>query len=558
MEQHYLTILRDTESWVATRITHQIHDRNNKAFGGIVMPSGVVEAKPAFIFFEQAVAVYLNEDSHYYRDDDLYEHMMAALSFAARTQHENGLFDYVTCNFYSAPDTCFMIKMLMPSYYYLKRQESITEKEQAILDLEDAILRKAAHGIAEGGFHTPNHRWAITSSLLELWKLYGGEELKERAEQYLAEGIDCNEDGEYAEKSAGNYNRVNNDAMITIGEVTGDPSWDKYVIRNLHMMLHYWEPDGSVFTANSTRWDKDNLMYPTDYYYEYMMMGVRHQIPEFLRMANTIMDICRERGQCAPLFLMHFMLHPKWRTIEVPEPYETPDYHVFYENSQIARVRTGSYTWTVLGGKSNFLYFHNGAIKLEMKVAGSFCEHRAFKADTVEPYGNGFHLHQTMHGWYYLPWTDENRPATSDWWQMDNENKRERLHGPNMEIDVYVNESDEADGIDVRVVTKGVDGDPWRIELAFTGANFMENEHMATYLNGNEAITVKDGYTSMSNYEDAIIVGPGFGTHHFMEGKEDSEARNAGSSTLYFTDYTGFDRTISIRNRRSRHLPEMR
>ena len=86
----------------------------------------------------------------------------------------------------------------------------------------------------------------------------------------------------------------------------------------------------------------------------------------------------------------------------------------------------------------------------------------------------------------------------------------------------------------------------------------MENEHMATYLNGNEAITVKDGYTSMSNYEDAIIVGPGFGTHHFMEGKEDSEARNAGASTLYFTDYTGFDRTISIRNRRSRHLPEMR
>ena len=62
--------------------------------------------------------------------------------------------------------------------------------------------------------------------------------------------------------------------------------------------------------------------------------------------------------------------------------------------------------------------------------------------------GGTAHLHQTMRGWYYLPF--EEKPETSDWWKMD-QSKRKKKLGPDMEIDVYVEPAEG--GIDVRVVT---------------------------------------------------------------------------------------------------------
>ena len=141
----------------------------------------------------------------------------------------------------------------------------MTAEEIRILDMVEHIVRQGAYGILQGGFHTPNHRWAIASVLMTCSRLFDCEEMEQAAFTYLNEGIDCNEDGEFAEKSAGNYNRVNNDAMIMLSEATGDPSYEQNALRNLRMMLTYWEPDDSVFTANSTRFDKDRLEIPISF-----------------------------------------------------------------------------------------------------------------------------------------------------------------------------------------------------------------------------------------------------------------------------------------------------
>ncbi|MBE5831789.1 MAG: hypothetical protein E7306_08635 [Butyrivibrio sp.] len=553
MEKHYQFILKDTEELVYESMCRQITDKQNENYGAFLDNNHILDAKFTIYRTASMIALYCNSDSKLYRDKALFKRIMAGLGFAKKMQHESGLYDYVTCNFSSAPDTAFCIKKIMPHFFYLRDVvgDKRTKEEDEIFSILNEIIRKAALGIMTGGFHTPNHRWAIASTLMECSKIYGNEDMATCAKKYLAEGIDCNEDGEYAEKSAGNYNRVNNDAMITLAESTGDASYEEHVVRNLRMMLHYWEPDGSVFTANSTRFDKDRLMYPTDYYTEYMLMAEKHNIPEFYEMLNTIIDICRKKNLHGPDCLIDFMRNPKWRSTEHDGFYKDPDYHVFYKNSGISRNKTGRYTYTVMSGKSNFLYFHNGTIKLEMKVAGSFCEHRAFKSETMEEKDGVFHLHQTMHGWYYLPWSEDKIPKTNDWWQMDNASRDKKM-GPDMDIDVYVSESKDKDGIDVRVKTCGVNGAPWRIEISLTGANFMENEHLATTLKGNETIIAKDNMVTVSNDFDTLTIGPAFGTHRFMEGKEDSELTNAGASTLYFTDYTGFDHTISIRNMRSK------
>ncbi|MCM1222665.1 MAG: hypothetical protein NC548_50215 [Lachnospiraceae bacterium] len=547
MEKHYQKMIQDTQDRVVKSLQIQILEERSPMYGGFAEPSGIVQAKFAIYRVAGMAAAYCNEDTCFYHDGRILERILKGLDYVARVQHESGLFDYITCNFFSAPDTAFCIKKLLPLYEYLRgrREEALTEEERLILEKVERIVKQGAYGLLQGGFHTPNHRWAIASVLMACSRLFDSREMEQAAYTYLKEGIDCNEDGEFAEKSAGNYNRVNNDAMILLSEATGDPFYEQHAVRNLRMMLTYWEPDDSVFTANSTRFDKDRLIYPKDYYMEYLKMGMKYRIPEFLQMCNTIFDIVDRQHITSPDFLIWFMLRPEYRKFEFEGNYCRPDFRSFYQESGIARGQQGRFTYTVMNGKSNFFYFHNGTVKLEMKVAGSFCEHRAFKSEKMERLSEGeYHLSQTMRGWYYLPFAE--KPETSDWWKMDNASREKKL-GPDMRIDVWVKEREM--GVDVRVKTSGVEGAPWRIELAFSGVNFLINDYVEMPLTGSEVIVVKKGYTEVGNGRDAVIVGPGFGEHHFTEGKEDSEAKTPGAATLYFTDYTAFDHVIEIRNK---------
>jgi hypothetical protein len=309
------------------------------------------------------------------------------------------------------------------------------------------------------------------------------------------------------------------------------------------MMLTYWEPDDSIFTANSTRFDKDRLVYPEGYYWFYLYLGAKYNIPEFAAMANYTFDIVREKNILSPNVLIRYMLHPELIDFESDVCGTPTQYHAYYADSGIARVRREGYTYTVMKDKSNFLYVHNGDIKLAVKIGGSFCEHRAFKAETMEMDETGaFHLHQTMRGWYYLPFPE--KPATSDWWQMDNASRPKKL-GPDMDIDVTVRETE--DGIDVDIRTSGVEGAPWRVELAFSGIDRISNDHMTMPVRGDEVLVLKDSFFTVSNAVSTMEVGPAFGVHHFTDGKEDSEAKTPGAATVYLTDYTAFHHTISIR-----------
>ena len=543
MRAHYQLVLRDSERHAARSLQIQNLDSQSPYYGAFTQPDGVYQAKFAIYRVSTMIAVYLNAESCYYHDPLLLERIHLGLDYIDRVQHENGLFDYVTCNFFSAPDTAFCIVKIIPHLRYLMAQSALNPQEEAICTRLHRIIHQGGRGLLEGGFHTPNHRWAIASVLSICARMFGEEDLAQAAFQYLNEGIDCNADGEYAEKSAGNYNAVNNDAMLLLAEGLGDDAYEQHVIRNLRMMLTYWEPDESVFTANSTRFDKDRLVYADGYYLEYLAMGCKHAIDEFLAMANHIFEVIREKQIAAPDVLMDLMNHPEWVSCECEASGTPVQYSAFYQDSGIARVRRGHYTYTVMRGKSNFLYVHNGCIKLAVKIGGSFCEHRAFKAETMTQDADGaFHLHQTMRGWYYLPFRE--KPATSDWWQMDNASREKKL-GPDMDIDVIIRET--AEGLDVDIRTSGVEGAPWRVELAFSGIDRISNEHMTMPVHGDEVLVLRDSFFEVSNPLSSMRIGPAFGVHHFTEGKEDSEVKTPGAATVYLTDYTAFHHVISIR-----------
>lgn len=105
MEKHYKKILKDTEERVASRLRAQEMDEKSPCYGGFYDTNRMVQAKYTIICVEPMITLYCNPDSRYYRNPLLAWRAELGLAYIRSVQHENGLFDYVTCNFLSAPDT---------------------------------------------------------------------------------------------------------------------------------------------------------------------------------------------------------------------------------------------------------------------------------------------------------------------------------------------------------------------------------------------------------------------------------------------------------------------
>ena len=109
MKKHYEKMIRDTEKRVGRLMRVQIKDQG-KDHGGFYDEKGIAQPKFALYCVTSAIAVYCNKDSVLYRDPAVYTMICEGLQYALRWQHENGLFDFITCNFMSTPDTAFCIK----------------------------------------------------------------------------------------------------------------------------------------------------------------------------------------------------------------------------------------------------------------------------------------------------------------------------------------------------------------------------------------------------------------------------------------------------------------
>lgn len=542
MRKHYEKIVQGTDRRVKKCLRTQIMDEKSPFYGGFPDETDLLQAKYTVYRLTTMIASYSNADCNYYKDRKVAERILLGLNFVERVQNADGLFDFTVCNFHSAPDTAFIVKRTLPCLYWLHDHERDENQERIYQKLYN-IVRRAAEGLLQGGFHTPNHRWAIASNLLECADFFGSSELAEAAKVYLREGSDCNEDGEYAERSAGGYNRINNEAMLTIAKYTGDSSYEDCAVRNLYMMLTYMEPDGTVFTSNSTRQDNGKRIIPKNYYWDYLLLGRDKNIPEFLGFANYLFDLTEENGLSYPDILWHFMNRTEFIEEEYDEVFVKKDYKKLYRDSGIARIGKGDTTYTLMKGKSNFLYFSNPSIDVGVKIAGAFCEHRAFKPETLEETEDGFVLTQTMRGWYYLPFKE--KPETSDWWKMDH-TKREKKMGPDLTIEVYVKEI--ADGIEISSRIRGVEYAPFRVEVSVLGAQKADNEHFCVQDMKGRRILSKDGMTLFTDKDNAVEVGPGFGAHSYIDGLFGSEAADPNCFTLYYTDYTEWDHTFTIRN----------
>ena len=545
MRGHAAQLLTRLDAHIERLMARQVLDECSGDYGGFMEDDLHVESRQCGFDLSALACGYVTKDSAHYLSERVKAALTAALAYLRAHQRPGGCVDLLSCNVASAPDTAFMINAVLNAWWLLERCE-----DARAAWLRPALLRlidSAASGIAAGGFHTPNHRWAIAACLLHCAKITGRRELEARARAYLREGLDINEDGEFAERSAGNYNQVNDDQMLRLYMATGDRTFLHAAEKNLEMMYCYIDPDGSVFTNNSTRQDMGKKIYLDTYYPLYLMAGYFLGREDFGAMAEWIYQDCRRRGTW-PDGVEWLLLLPQMDGFGAQAPFEPPflRYDRLFEHSDIARVRRGGFSLTLMRGKPNFLYFQSGALPLYMAIYQNLCDQRNFVPETLERTERGFRLSGRAPVWYYQPF--DQKPQTSDWWRMDNA-ARERLTAEGLHTLVEAELTEE--GVRLHIRTQGVDRLPVRVEIGLLPGGRIRTQHFTQLMRAGEQVTILDGDIEITGPRgDALAIGPAFGSHDIRARMGGAYPLSDACYTVLLTGYTPVDRTLFIRARR--------
>lgn len=554
MKRYIDYLIRSEEHRVDEMLFLQIKDKNDLCYG--LMRGDVIEAKPTIYMMATALALYLNSRSRYYKSEKLMEALQLAADGVARVQRKSGYIDYPCCNFFSAPDTSFCYKRLNDGYRLMKKYQDVADT--TILQKKYlTIMRMAAEAIRDGGFHTPNHRWGICAALMQAAKLFADDtefakSLMDRTVLYLQEGIDGNSEGEYAERSTGNYNAVVNNAMMAMYQCSKDVKYLGYVERNLNMMMYYIEPNDMVFTQNSTRQDQGKEIFMDKYLYQYLYLLAYDGTDGFIKLtpeeharfdgaAHQIIKGCAETGRQAPNCLHLLMIYDKTLDYTFENCGFLKTYHKLFKEAGVLRVKKENYSYTVMKNRSAFLYFNVNGLEAFLKIGESYCEIRNFVPDEMDVQEGKTVLSHTARGWYYLPWKEKQN--TSDWWQMDHK-KRDLMITSDLHTQVVITEL--ADGLEISVDIDGLERLPLRMELCVPSQTTLENDHFCMETVAGKSMVLSDDYVTMTKGLTSIEFGPGACEHHF-KGHYSGEEVNADGYTIYCNTYTPTKRVYTLK-----------
>lgn len=565
MKRYWQHVVNSTEKRVEDFLKTQVNDERRSDYGR--MDSDVVEGKPTIYVLANALCLYFSKESKYYKDAELFEAVKRGIGFVERWQRADGSLDYPTCNFYSAPDTAFCFRRLYGGWEILRKYGE-TAEEKELQERYLVLLLRCIPIILFGGFHTPNHRWAVTAALLCLVKLVEEngemalsvanlrewlpadeevktpqelvERLKKRAGQYLAEGIDGDEDGEYAERSTGNYNAVVDKSLIMAYEMTGDESYLGFVERNLNMMLYYYDGDDTIFTQNSTRQDQGKALYPDKYFYLYTYMADKTGSALFDAAAHKIIKDNLERGDITEDFMYIFMMYDWLKDYEFKGYGFLPEYRKFFRGSQVLRVKKPGYVYSVLNNKASFLFVKFGSLPVGLRIGEAYCDVRNVIPKQIEVKEDGCVLKSTAGGWYYQPFAEDQ--GTSDWWKMDHK-KRDLVYTSKVDSTVTIKELEN--GLEVTVKTEGLQGLPLRVELDVPAGVVLESDTFCLTAGKGESLILRNGYVNVKSGTQKLTIGPGYGTHSF-KGHYSGEDVNVGGYSIFLNDYTPYERTFRI------------
>lgn len=466
-----------------------------------------------------------------------------AAAYLRKAQHDDGTIDLISTNFHSPPDTAFVLEPVTAAAVILRHTP--WAPLHRVSESLDAFIVKAGGALISGGVHTPNHRWVVAAALARVNALHPDPRYVARIDQWLAETVDVDPDGQFTEKSTSVYSPVVDRALLTIARLLDRPALREPVRRNLEMTLYYVHPDGEVVTEASRRQDKYQRGSMGRYYYSYRALALAEGNRRFAAMARQIEHTARPQLVSD---LSAFLEEPDLQR-PLPEGDPLPTHYArVFSYSKLARIRRGAFSATVLADNTTVLSLRKGAAALEaLRVASAFFGKGQFVGETLEASGTRYRLRQRLQGPYFQPISPD-RIATGDhvWMApngtLANDSRALRAQSNVQDLDAVVEVVEHGSRLAVSITITGTDDVPVAVELAFRHGGRLEGVTRVPAVTDAYLLTTGTGRYVVG--ADSIEFGPGRAEHTW------TQLRGAlpkwDGQSVYLTGFTPFTATVTL------------
>lgn len=522
-------------------VKQQITDPNDPEYGGYYNKGFGVVAQNCGASAGGLISLYFCPGSKYYRDPHVLKCADGLIQHLRNHLHEDGTVDYFCCNFHSAPDTAFVTQGLAKPALLI---DAKTEEEKAFQAKLFDTLHHMGEALIREGFHTPNHRWVISSALSMINRLMPDPRYIARINEYLAEHIDCNEDGEFAERSAGGYNEINNRAMLLLAENLDKPELLEHVRRNLNLMRAFIHSDCSIFTENSTRQDKGTAPFAEKYAYQYLLCGYALKDRELQSIGVLLLEDCIKNGRPFPLSITDLLLYPE-AFQNLPAAADMGVFQVdrLLKGSGLLRLSRGGMNLWAVEKLPIFLFLKKNNIDFYIKGGINFFNCRHLLVENIHECADGsYEMTYIGEGCYLQPFGEYQ--GTADWWQMDRSKRKTSGH---LKITVTINIKPVDDGFDVHVKTDGCPGSTIRFEIGVKPNVLIRGEGYHIPATAGGKLLAQKGELTLFDGTDTVSIGPAFAANDIVSGLFGAVPPSDGRFNIFFNDVTNFDRTFSIR-----------
>jgi hypothetical protein len=505
----------------------QVTDSASAWRGGVPDEFNIHNAGSAGGLIEAAAASLVCPQSKLHGDHVLVERIQLAAGFLERAQSPEGNIDLLATNFNSPPDTGFVVHGVATAAAIANRYGAAD-----VVRTLRPFLVKAGGSMSTGGIHTPNHRWVVSSALAQVNELFPHPDYVRRIDQWLAESIDIDEDGQFTERSTVTYNTVTDRAFVVMAVKLKRPELLEPVRRNLRAMLYLLHPDGEVVTEVSRRQDQFARGTMAGYWFPLNYVGVRDQDGQ---LAALTRQLAPEHARLSAL-----LEYPELDG-SLPASQALPDnYEKSFPAIGLVRIRRGRRDATlVLEDNSRFFSLRNGnAVVQAVRFACSFFGKGQFVPTSARQSAGAYTLERSIEAPYYQP-LDPARPVTYRNWEALREQRRQTQI---CRLTQTATVRETKDGFQLQVQAGGTSGVPVAIEISLRDGGVLDGCRPAPHQ--PDAWLLEKGFAVYRAGADQIRFGPGAAPHWNTQ-LRGAEPKLPGQS-VYLTGYTPFGQTITF------------
>lgn len=508
---------------LARLLSAQITDPTSRFRGTMEDASGLHSPGAAGGILTACATAFLQPASKFHRAPLMLERARLAAGFLERAQTPDGNIDLLTTNFNSPPDTGFVVHGVGSAACLAHRAGS-----RELLAIMEPFLRNAGRGMARGGVHTPNHRWVVSSALAQIQEVFPDPAYPRRIDQWLAEGVDIDSDGQFTERSTGVYNAVCDRAFTVLAAKLNRPELLEPVRRNLDAMLYLLHPGFEVVTEISRRQDQYERKDMSPYWFPLQYLAVRDRNGAFAAIAQRFAPTAAS--------LTTLMEYPELQQDVTPGP--VPEEYVkTFPALEAVRIRHGARSATLLlRGDSHFLGFRRGAAVINaVRFAAAFFGKGQFIPSEWKKDDDGYLLTQQLQAGYYQPLDPPRKVAAGEWGRLRESSRQSEI----CRLTQSARISETANGLRLRLRAEGTKNVPVAVEIALREGGKLEG-----CVESNGALLLPSGFASYRVGDDTVRFGPGFREHSYAQIRG-AEPPVPGTR-VYLCGYTPFDREIEI------------